>query len=397
MGMGPLQADRVLPILLVLALGVSQGCTADPAGDDPAESQWELQVSVEGPGRVSSSPEGIACPPTCLGSFVDADFVVLTAFPDPGSTFSGWSGDGIEGADGSWIVEESAAADDLDAGAAEVTAAFTAGSSGSREIVIIAIPPEGGDPGLFRFELGGAEEPVTVPVTFPDGERVATTGLGVTDDFLFFGGVSEDGNALLFDVWRSPLAGGEATKVTDLTTVTGFCVFPSGRVAVTTRDDGLLLQDDGGDFLSLASGRLNHPYCMEDESATVVDEFAETGTEIRIVEIDTAGNRTGRTSGHFDEFPITSADNTALFHIRTEPSAGGQVQSLREIDRADDAAQELTRFEPGVEVEPLEDLGPEGMLTLVDGELQRRREFFESLLESNWRVFRAKAVRIPPP
>jgi len=46
-----------------------------------------------GSGIVNSTPSGIDCGPTCVGGFDMTAPVTLTAAPDPGSTFGGWSGD----------------------------------------------------------------------------------------------------------------------------------------------------------------------------------------------------------------------------------------------------------------------------------------------------------------
>ncbi|MDD5559066.1 choice-of-anchor tandem repeat GloVer-containing protein [Candidatus Methylomirabilis sp.] len=45
-----------------------------------------------GSGTVTSSPSGIDCGPTCAASFAGGTPVTLTAIPDPGSTFTAWSG-----------------------------------------------------------------------------------------------------------------------------------------------------------------------------------------------------------------------------------------------------------------------------------------------------------------
>ena len=46
-----------------------------------------------GSGHVSSNPGGISCGPTCQAAFSPGTVVSLTATPDAGSTFVGWSGD----------------------------------------------------------------------------------------------------------------------------------------------------------------------------------------------------------------------------------------------------------------------------------------------------------------
>ncbi len=46
-----------------------------------------------GSGRVTSSPAGVDCGATCAAAFDPSTVVALTAVADPGSQFSGWSGD----------------------------------------------------------------------------------------------------------------------------------------------------------------------------------------------------------------------------------------------------------------------------------------------------------------
>jgi hypothetical protein len=53
-----------------------------------------LEVTVNGPGAVTSTPAGIDCPASaCSASFLPAEKVVLQAQPAPGANFVGWSGD----------------------------------------------------------------------------------------------------------------------------------------------------------------------------------------------------------------------------------------------------------------------------------------------------------------
>jgi hypothetical protein len=58
-------------------------------------SSYGLAVSKQGSGTglVSSSPAGISCGTSCQASFTSGSTVTLSAAPDPGSTFTGWSGD----------------------------------------------------------------------------------------------------------------------------------------------------------------------------------------------------------------------------------------------------------------------------------------------------------------
>ena len=51
-----------------------------------------VDVTVQGPGRVTSAPAGISCPTDCTESYPLGSSVTLTATPTGKATFTGWSG-----------------------------------------------------------------------------------------------------------------------------------------------------------------------------------------------------------------------------------------------------------------------------------------------------------------
>jgi Divergent InlB B-repeat domain/Domain of unknown function DUF11/WD40-like Beta Propeller Repeat len=59
-----------------------------------AGTTYRLTTTIAGTGggRVTSAPAGISCTSTCNADFDDPTAVVLTATPNAGSTFTGWSG-----------------------------------------------------------------------------------------------------------------------------------------------------------------------------------------------------------------------------------------------------------------------------------------------------------------
>jgi hypothetical protein len=71
---------------------------ASPPAQPPASSQpppptgptFTVVVSVTGPGTVTSTPSGIACPGTCTHAFPTGTIVTLEATPAPGSRFKRW-------------------------------------------------------------------------------------------------------------------------------------------------------------------------------------------------------------------------------------------------------------------------------------------------------------------
>lgn len=56
-----------------------------------------LTIARSGAGVVTSSPDGISCGSSCTASFSAGAVVTLTATPDQGSKFDGWSGGGCSG------------------------------------------------------------------------------------------------------------------------------------------------------------------------------------------------------------------------------------------------------------------------------------------------------------
>ena len=54
--------------------------------------KYQLTLEVDGNGTVTSEPEGINCGDDCTEDFDENTSVTLTATPDSGATFNGWSG-----------------------------------------------------------------------------------------------------------------------------------------------------------------------------------------------------------------------------------------------------------------------------------------------------------------
>jgi len=89
----PRRLDRRLLVALIAApLLLLVGGVAG-AILDPVDSANALSVRIDGPGSVTSTPEGIQCPDTCDVQYAEDGSVVLTAAARPGATFTGWSGD----------------------------------------------------------------------------------------------------------------------------------------------------------------------------------------------------------------------------------------------------------------------------------------------------------------
>ena len=75
-------------------VGVGATCDLSGGGDPPPPGSFTLSVAKAGTGSgtVTSSPTGINCGADCSEPYSEGTSVSLTATPDSGSTFSGWSG-----------------------------------------------------------------------------------------------------------------------------------------------------------------------------------------------------------------------------------------------------------------------------------------------------------------
>jgi hypothetical protein len=97
------------------------------------EARLSVLRAGDGEGGVSSSPFGIVCPQrTCATSRPAGDVVTLTATPEDGSVFAGWSGGGCTGTDPCVVT--------LPAGATEVTATFLPATT----LTVVRAGPGGG-------------------------------------------------------------------------------------------------------------------------------------------------------------------------------------------------------------------------------------------------------------
>jgi phospholipase C len=119
-----------------------------------------LQVTVAGPGSVTSNPSGITCPSTCSASFAKNTQVVLTANPASGSAFSGWSGGGCSGT-GSCTVAMTLAT--------SVTATFAATAEATLHVTIT------GGSGTVTSSPSGINCPGTCSAKFSVGASVVLT------------------------------------------------------------------------------------------------------------------------------------------------------------------------------------------------------------------------------
>src|SRR3982750_2745245 len=87
----------LLPALVTVALDSGCKTAADRDGNESsAPNRFTMAVSVIGAGNVQSAPNGIACGHDCSEAFADGTRITLSATPENGYTFSGWSGSGVD-------------------------------------------------------------------------------------------------------------------------------------------------------------------------------------------------------------------------------------------------------------------------------------------------------------
>jgi hypothetical protein len=149
-----------------------------PAG--PGQS-INVSTSGTGDGTVTSDPVGINCPTGCEAELNSGASVTLTATPEAGSAFAGWSGGGCSGTGSCQVILNSATSVDAEfvpapasvagLGAAGTTAAVDAASSTGASAA---------SPGALRLgrpSLNGATVTIEATVPGPGTLTAAAKGL----------------------------------------------------------------------------------------------------------------------------------------------------------------------------------------------------------------------------
>ncbi len=123
------------------------------------ELSHQLTVVVNGGGSVTSDVGGIICPSACVsGPRVHGSHVVLTAAPDAGSIFTGWTGAGCSGT--ATTCDAAMNADEI------VTASFIA----ARDLTVSVVGA-----GSVTSAPGPIACPGACAATYQDGENVTLT------------------------------------------------------------------------------------------------------------------------------------------------------------------------------------------------------------------------------
>ena len=152
--------------------------SASGSGISWAVDTYALTVTKAGTGTgsVSSSPTGINCGSTCTASFTQGSSVTLTATPDTGSTFAGFTGGGCSGTGLTCTVPMTSAQSvtatfTLNTYALTVTKAGTGASAGS-----VSSSPAGITCGADCTETYGHGTSVTLTASAPTGTLFSSWG-----------------------------------------------------------------------------------------------------------------------------------------------------------------------------------------------------------------------------
>jgi len=125
-----------------------------------AEFMLKVKKEGTGTGAVTSSPAGINCGVTCEAKFDEGKEVTLTATPEGGSTFAGWSGSGCSGM-GTCKVTMNAAR--------EVTATF---NSPAKPKLKLTVKKAGTGTGTVTSSPAGISCGITCSFEFEEGKEV---------------------------------------------------------------------------------------------------------------------------------------------------------------------------------------------------------------------------------
>ena len=150
----------------------------------PAGSGQSIEVSTSGTGHgtVTSNPVGINCPSGCEAELNSGASVNLTATPEAGSAFEGWTGGGCSGTDPCQVILNSATAVDAKFGPAPPAVGSALGA-----VPTSAAPNPGlsgpsaaaatGAPKLGKASARGAS--VTLEATVPGPGTLTAAGKGL--------------------------------------------------------------------------------------------------------------------------------------------------------------------------------------------------------------------------
>ena len=149
---------RLLPVLLLLLFfGGCGGGTSSGPQPQQKKPTFQLSLSVNGSGFVTSTPAGISCPSSCTASFASGATVTLDTTAAPGSTFGGFGG-ACTGASCTLVLSSNQS----------VTATFNALGPAQLNVTLSGS-------GTVISNPAGINCPITCSASFNDGTSVTLT------------------------------------------------------------------------------------------------------------------------------------------------------------------------------------------------------------------------------
>jgi hypothetical protein len=167
-------------VTMDVAKSVSANFTANPGS-------FTLTVakSGAGTGTVTSTPSGISCGATCSASFASGTVVSLTAAPDPGSTFAGWSGD-CSGTGACSVTMDAAKSVSANfnsnppAALSSITVSPTSVIGGNSSTGTLTLTRAAASNVVVTLSSNNASATVPLSVTVPQGATTASFSIGTT-------------------------------------------------------------------------------------------------------------------------------------------------------------------------------------------------------------------------
>ncbi len=250
------KANTLLLLVVGLVL-ILAACSSPPV--EPGD--FTLSVTVVGNGVVSSNPAGADCSSdTCTADFDSGASVTLTATPDEGATFTGWTG-ACQGTGTCQVTMDSDQS---------VTATFEGGEPGEGFTLAVTVTGNGTVTG------DGIDCPGDCGATFEEGGEVTLTA---TPD-----------SGATFTGWGGACSGSETTCTFTLSsnaTVTaafegGGTEFPAGTMFLDSGDLELNYDSSNGGFHQLVGVRfvpiLPTGVTAEDVTSAVIQFTADAGS-----------------------------------------------------------------------------------------------------------------------
>ena len=200
--------------------------TMDAAKNVTARFTFRLQTSRAGTGTgaITSTPSGINCGSTCVADYDRATIVTLTASPDVGSSFTGWSGS-CSGSAGCSLAMDAAKT---------ATATFTRG------IFQLAVSSTGNGGGTIVSNPAGINCGTNCTASYDASQQVTLTA-------------TPDGNSV-FAGWSGACAGAGTCAVSMDTNRSVVSTFTKRRftLSVNRTGAGTVTSDTGGVFCGAA-------------------------------------------------------------------------------------------------------------------------------------------------